>query len=249
MLGRGSRPLIIAKADHRHSRDGRFSEPNLRAARVQYRAHPGWSVAVTEELRACVKRAAGGDKDALGELLEAFGPQVESTLVIGLTWRGLLDAGDVMQVTYLEAFMQIGRFDSSRPEAFAGWLRRIAENNLRDAIRALEARKNPSPRRQLNAGGGDASLALFDVLTAGVGTPSRAVRRDEADQRLRLALTFLPPDYARTVQLYDLDQRPVEEVAAALGRSSGAIYMLRMRAHERLRELLGSPSQILESKT
>ena len=125
----------------------------------------------------------------------------------------------------------------------------MAENNLRDAIRSLEARKNPSPRRQLDIHASDTSLALFNVLSAGGGTPSRAVRRDEADQCLRDALRMLPPDYARTVQLYDLEGKSVEEVAASLGRSAGAVFMLRMRAHERLRELLGSPSQILESRT
>ncbi|MBI5863444.1 MAG: heparinase II/III family protein, partial [Planctomycetes bacterium] len=50
---------------------------------------------MTEEHRERVKRAANGDKDALGALLEAFGPQVESMLVIGVTWRGSLDAGDM----------------------------------------------------------------------------------------------------------------------------------------------------------
>lgn len=203
---------------------------------------------MTTDERDRVRRAVAGDKDALGELLELHGPQVEANLNISPTWRGVLDAADVMQVTYLEAFVQISRFDASRAQAFSGWLRRMAENNLRDAIRALEARKNPSPRMQLDAYGGDASLALFDVLTSGVGTPSRAARGNEASAWVRQTLQCLPPDYARTVELYDLEGRSVEEVAAALGRSTGAVYMLRMRAHERLRELLGSPSRILESQ-
>lgn len=204
-------------------------------------------MAVVERDR--VARAVTGDKEALGELLEIFGPQIEAGLTISPTWRGSLDSADVMQVTYLEAFMQIGRFDAGRPEAFSGWLRRMAENNLRDAIRGLEARRNPPPRLRLDAYGGDASMALFDVLTAGIGTPSGAARRNDAGDRLRQALRCLPPDYSRTVELYDLEERSVEDVAAALGRSTGAVYMLRMRAHERLRELLGKPSEILESRT
>lgn len=204
---------------------------------------------MTPEQQESVRRAVHGDKDALGELLACFGPQVESSLSISPVWRGRLDAADVMQVTYLEAFLQIGRFDPARPETFRGWLQRMAENNLRDAIRGLEARKSPSPRRQLDAYGGNTGLALFDVLTAGVGTPSHAARGQEASDRLHQALRRLPTDYAQAVQLYDLDGQPVEQVAAALGRSAGAVYMLRARAHERLRDLLGSPSKILESRT
>ncbi|MBK8914695.1 MAG: sigma-70 family RNA polymerase sigma factor [Phycisphaerales bacterium] len=195
-----------------------------------------------------IQRAVSGDKDALGELLERIGPDVERGLRISSTWRGQLDASDVMQVTYIEAFMQISQFDATRPEAFVGWLRRIAENNLRDAIRSLESRRNPPPRMQLAAHGGDSGAALFDVLTAGTGTPSLAARRNDAGARLREALHMLPPDYARVVQLYDLDLRSIDEVAAELNRSPGAIYMLRSRGLDRLRELLGPPSHFLESR-
>jgi RNA polymerase sigma-70 factor (ECF subfamily) len=154
-----------------------------------------------------------------------------------------------MQVTYLEAFTRIRSFDPNRAEAFPSWLRQMAENNLRDAIRALEARKHPSPRNQLEAHATtDSAMALFDTLSSGSGTPSRAARRNEARRLLAEAIRCLPADYARAVQLYDLESRPVEEVAAALGRSVGAVYMLRMRAHDRLRDLLGEASRVLESR-
>jgi len=196
-----------------------------------------------------VARAVAGNKDALSGLLESFGPEVEAGLHIAATWQGQLDACDVMQVTYLDAFIQIHTFDPARAEAFPAWLRRMAENNLRDAIRGLEAKKNPPLRLKLDAYGGDSAIALFDVLTAGTGTASQVVRKNERAERVHSALRLLPADYARTIQLYDLEGRPVEEVAAALERSVGAVYMLRMRAHDRLRELLGSGSQFFESRT
>jgi len=202
---------------------------------------------MTNQQRDLVRQAVAGDRDALGALLEAFGPEIEAGLTIGPPWTGSIDAADVMQVTYLEAFQHIRRFDVERIESFGGWLRQMAKNNLRDAIRGLEAKKKPSPRLQLDAYGGDMSVALFDVLTSGGGTPSRVVRREEAHERLREALRCLPPDYAKTVQLYDLEERPVEEVAAALGRSEGAVYMLRRRAHDWLEGLLGGASRILET--
>lgn len=196
-----------------------------------------------------VRLAVKGDKDALGNLLEAYGPGVEAAMVISSKWGGMLDAADVMQVTYMEAFVQIHGFEPARAEAFPQWLKRIAENNLRDAIRSLEAKKNPPAHLKLNAESGDTSLALFDVLTSGVGTPSRIVRQDEARDRLRRALARLPSDYAKAVQSYDLEGKPVEEVARLLERSTGAVFMLRQRAHDRLRALLGTPSNILESNT
>lgn len=203
---------------------------------------------MTEAQTNLVSRAVAGDKDALGELLEHFGPGVETALAISPKWRGQLDAADVMQVTYIEAFAQIHDFDPARAGAFSTWLKRIAENNLRDAVRSLEAKKNPPPHMRLDAHNNDNCLALFDVLTSGGETPSRIVRKDEAHERLVKAIRCLPPDYARTVQLYDLDARSVEDVAAQLERSVSAVYMLRARAHDRLRQLLGNPSQILDSR-
>ena len=43
--------------------------------------------------------------------------------------------------------------------------------------------------------------------------------------------------------MYDLMGKPVAEVAAALGRSEGAVYLLRVRAHRRLADILGAKSR------
>lgn len=210
---------------------------------------PGEEAAMSPEQIDQVTRAVAGDKDALVELLQVFGPDVERRLVLSRKWQGQLDAGDVMQVTYLEAFAHIGEFDPVRAVAFPAWLTRIAENNLRDAIRALEAGKNPPPELRLDPNSTDHGVALFDVLTSGGDSPSRQARWDETRRILQLALAGLPDDYAQVVQQYDLDGCSVEQVAAALGRSTGAVFMLRMRAHDRLRALLGRPSQILDSRS
>jgi RNA polymerase sigma-70 factor (ECF subfamily) len=202
-----------------------------------------------EKQRELLTCAVGGDRDALGALLAHFGPNVEAGLRIGSLWNGRIDAADVMQITYLEAFLHIHRFDPIRGEAFPAWLRRMAENNLRDAIRGLETQKNPPPRMQLDAYGGDAALALFDVLTAGTGTPSRAARREETAERLRATLRCLPADYAKAIELYDLEGKSVEEVAGAMGRSTGAVHMLRLRGHDRLRELLAGSNDFFESRS
>ncbi len=248
-MGRFS-PAFNALQRGSHSRRGRsFSIPDSGLLQWGLLRERLETAAVTPAELNRVRLAVGGDKDALGELLEACGPVVEAGLIISTKWGGMLDAADVMQVTYMEAFLQIQGFDLLRAEAFPQWLKRIAENNLRDAIRSLEAKKNPPPHLKLNAESGDGSLALFDVLTSGGGTPSRIVRQDEAHSRLRQALTCLPSDYARVVQLYDMDGKPVDEVARILERSTGAIFMLRQRAHDRLRVLLGNPSNILESNT
>ena len=107
-------------------------------------------------------------------------------------------------------------------------------------------RQPPGKRVELPHGD-DSHLALYELLGATSTTPSRQAARHEAKATLQAAIAELPPAYAQVVRLYDLDGRSGPEVAAAMRRSRGAIFMLRGRAHDRLREILGSPTKFLSS--
>ena len=190
--------------------------------------------------------AVRGNQDALGTLLQRHGPQVRRRLAgrIAAPWRSVLEEDDVMQVTYLEAFLRIGQFTPAGPGAFIAWLTRIAENNLRDAVKELGRAKRPQPRKRVAQPTSEESLAtLIEVVGVTTTTPSRQAARGEAAGILNSVLGSLPEDYEKVVRLYDLEGRPASEAAAQLGRSEGALYMLRARAHDRLRELLGPGSK------
>jgi len=191
-------------------------------------------------------QAMRGDKDALTALLLQYGPQVRSRLAgkMPARWQSMLDEDDVLQVTYLEAFLRIGQFSPAEDDpggSFLAWLTRIAENNLRDAVKWLDRKKRPPPTP--GGDGLDAEQSLIETLTGGLPTPSRQVGHAELRALLAAALGELPPDYAEVIRLYDLAGCPIDEVAARLKRSTGAVFMLRARAHDRLQELLGSSSQ------
>lgn len=186
------------------------------------------------------RRAAQGDDEALADLLRLAGPTVRSRLVGRLqnSWGSMLDIDDVMQVTYLEAFLAIDRYTHRRDGDFAAWLTTIARNNLFDAERALKSKRRPPAGRRLDPGRTDSSATLFEHLMATSTTPSRHASTREACQMLKAAIDQLPVDYRRVVQLYDLDGLATAEVARRMDRSAGAVYMLRARALDHLRELL-----------
>ena len=118
-------------------------------------------------------------------------------------------------------------------------------------MRALEGAKRPAPSKRVGAtpspNTDDSTLALIEMLGATSATPSRQAAKGEFTRFLDLALATLPAEYERVIRLYDLEGKDVVEVAAALGRSEGAVYMLRARAHERLREALGPGSKFFSS--
>ena len=148
-----------------------------------------------------------------------------------------------MQVTYLEAFLHIDQLLARNAASFVAWLRRIAENVLRDAIRELERQKRPNPAKRIQTPVTDESyVSLLDYVGGTLTTPSRQARRNEAREILEHAMLRLPSDYRIVLQLHHLEGRPVAEIATSMGRSEGAVYMIRARALDLLRSLLGTES-------
>ncbi len=193
------------------------------------------------------ERAVAGDGEALARLLEATAPLVRQSLEgkIPPRWRAVLTVDDVMQETYIDAFLDIGRFEPRGDGAFRAWLTTLARRNLLDAIRMFEADKRGRGRRRVTPKTDQPLTALYDQIQMVTTTPSRLAAQAEAGDRLEKAVAQLPETYRTVVRLYDLEGQPVETVAATLDRSPGAVFMLRARAHRQIGEILGRPSQFL----
>lgn len=188
-------------------------------------------------------QAAAGSESALRLLLEHYGPMVRARIAqrVGRQWQALIDPDDVMQVSYLEAFFSLERLTARSEASFVAWLSRIAENNLHDARKALESEKRPDHLRRAQPFNADDSHgALLDFLRGSSTTPSRQLARHESRRIVSATLEQLPSDYRTVVRLYDLEGRPSDEIARVMGRSVGAVLMLRARAHERMKGLLHS---------
>ncbi|MCZ6683345.1 MAG: sigma-70 family RNA polymerase sigma factor [Planctomycetota bacterium] len=193
-----------------------------------------------------LNRAKGGDADALRELLKkhAGGARASIRNKIAPHWQSVLSEDDVMQVAFIEAFLHIDQLDADTEAGFGRWLGRIAENALHDAVKELSRKKRPPPALQTTGRTGDESyVILLEELVRTNSTPSRIAARGEARKILDSALVMLPPDYRTVIRLYDLEGRSASEVGECMGRSEGAVYMVRTRAHERLRAILGSSSR------
>jgi len=180
--------------------------------------------------------AVEGDEEALSELLARHGLPIRQGLKIAAKWQGLIEPDDVMQVTYLEAFLRIRQFTPGAPNGFANWLRRIAENNLLDAVKALECDKRGPSR--VHRPTTDSHAALLEQVGGTTTTPSRAAGRREVQQLVEDALRKLPADYEKVLRLCALENKSGEEAATILGRSQGAVRMLLARAKDRLRDVL-----------
>lgn len=184
-----------------------------------------------------IARARAGDREALGELLARHAPALRRALhgAIPARWQALLSIDDVTQDTYVDVFLDIATFVPVGEGAFLQWLVTIAKRNLLDALKSLEAGKRGGDRTPQRV-----PRSSLDALCE---TPSGTAAAKEAAQALEQVIARLPESYRSVIAAYDLERRPIEAVAAQLGRSEGAVYLLRNRAHRRLRELLGRASR------
>ncbi|HWL92137.1 MAG TPA: sigma-70 family RNA polymerase sigma factor [Phycisphaerae bacterium] len=190
-------------------------------------------------------RARGGDRDALQQLLLRHGPPLRPRIEINPKWRSVLEPNDILQVTYFEAFLQFDRFKGDA-RAFPGWLWRVTENNLRDAIQALEREKRPQPGNRLTAPDDAGDFAwLNELLTGGLGTPSWHAMGKELRQFLESEVDSLPRDWRSVLRWTFFDGLSVSEIADKMNKTTGAVHLIRIRAVARLRERFGSDSRFL----
>ncbi len=139
-------------------------------------------------------------------------------------WRcvGLRDlADDVVQETWLTAIRRIHDFDPGRG-SFAGWLRGIAANVLRNHL-----------RRQDRRHGQARALAEGHPSAASV---EGALERRELAEGIARTLAGLPEHYEAVLRAKYLDQQSVADIARAQNQTAKAVESLLTRARQAFRQ-------------
>ncbi len=207
------------------------------------------SVAHSEDEEARFSAARGGSRTALGELLE----QCRNYLLlianreVGRGIQAKVAASDLVQETFVEAQRIFERFEGSSSRELRAWLGRILEFKIAQATRRFAGTEKRDVERELSL----ETLSRDDwpqeppQSDSGGLSPSERMSRLAA---LQSAVERLPPDYRTAIRMRSFERRPFAELAAELGRTTGAARRLWLRAVVKLRnELAGSSSQSVPS--
>lgn len=187
-----------------------------------------------------IERAVAGSTADIEALLGQLEPALRALISIPARWRRSLDPEDILQVSFLETFLRISSLRDRSPGGLVAWLKRMVHNNLTDAIRGLDREKRPDSRRRVTHGAeGSSARTLLGMVAGECETAGAQASVQEQVGALRDAVLQLPPSYQQVVQRVDLDELSVADVAAEMKRSTGAVHLLRSRAHARLSELMG----------
>jgi RNA polymerase sigma-70 factor (ECF subfamily) len=169
---------------------------------------------------AALVAAARADRQAFRPLYERHVAQIYRYCYLQLGSREA--AEDATSDVFLKA---LAGLDGYRGGPFAGWLFRIAQHTVIDVIRQ---RRRVQPALPL-----EAASELMDPDER----PDQIAIQAADQQALLAALQALPSDQRTLVEL-QLVGLTTPEIAAALGRSQGAVRMLRLRAFQQLRPIL-----------
>src|SRR5262245_57544920 len=150
------------------------------------------------------------------------------------------DPSDVVQEALADAAARLADYARDRPLPFYPWLRQLAWDRLVELHHQhVRARKRSVTREQPAPLLSDQSAVLLVAQLVDTGTgPSGQLLRKELRERVHAALAALPAQ-AREIRLMrHVERLKVSESAALLQLSEGAVKMRRLRAIQKLREVL-----------
>lgn len=172
------------------------------------------------DYRAEVHASADGDVEAFGRLVAA---QQSSVCAVTYSMTGDLTLSeDLAQETFFIAWQRLGNLRD--PERLPQWLRGIARNLAREALR----------KRQRDPVRGAVSLDAADSASGDL--PQSSVAEDERLAVTWEALEALPIIYREPLVLFYREGRSIRSVAATLGISEDAVKQRLSRGRGLLRE-------------
>lgn len=140
------------------------------------------------------------------------------------------DAWDLLQDTYAAAWINIRRYDPTRP--FEAWIRTIALNKCRDWSRRRFVRR-------LIRGGVELSSPEAMSVPDGAGSADEGLEARDRLNRLNEAMSRLPPHLKAPLLLTAIEGRSQAETAGLLGVSTKTVETRVARARRKLSDALG----------
>lgn len=181
-------------------------------------------------------RATCNDADS-AQFLERFWIYLHRLACTQLSSRfaAKLDPSDLVQQTFLDAQQKLAQFRGTTDRERAAWLRQIFAHNLSDVLRDFSRQKRSVMREQ-------SSEELAACLAEQPDTRADGVEETEQLYRLSWALSQLPQQQRRAIELHHLRGLSLAETAQHLCRTQASVAGLIRRGMAQLRELLIAPA-------
>jgi RNA polymerase sigma-70 factor (ECF subfamily) len=169
-----------------------------------------------DEIRLLSQCALADNRDAFGQLVEAYQPRVRRFL-LNLTTGDEMLTDDLAQETFIKAYVGIRSFKGM--SAFGTWLYRIAYNEFYSHVR-----KHHEDHVEDIARLGDVSTADADAI--------------DASMTVQEAMTRLSDNERVAVTLFYIEDQPLKQVAKIMQLPEGSVKSLIHRAKGKMRQFI-----------
>ena len=194
-----------------------------------------------DETQRLLKLAKDGDQAAFEDIFRRHRTKLRRAIALRMDRRvaARVDASDVLQDTYLEAFRRLPKYLQQQPMPFYLWLCWIA----REKVLALHRRHLGADKRAVTHEAPlmpvDNSATFVSAIIAGrEPSPSQELAKAELAERLRQALGQLDADDRDLILWRHFEQLSAREMAQLLQITEAAASKRYIRAVERLRTVL-----------
>lgn len=198
------------------------------------------------EIEALLEKAAEGHGESWQELLEPHRHKLRKMVAIRMDARlqSRIDASDVVQESFLEAWNRLEEFLRDRKTSFFLWLRFLTGQKLvtlhrhhlgthmRDADREVSLYRGALPEAS--------SAMLAAQLLGGDPRPSEIAVRAEIKVRLQEALNQMDSIDREVLSLRHFEHLNREETAKVLGMQESATSKRYVRALRKLKAILNT---------
>lgn len=181
--------------------------------------------------------AKQGDRDALGELLQAYWAPLweQAAMRMDDGLRSKQAASDVVQETVAEAHLHIREFRGSTPAEFQAWLRTMLTNNIRDAWRRYSRTQKRQADREIPLAAVGHESIYKDEHNKTVLNHFLLQEKVDAVQK---SLQRLPEHYREVIQMRHWEGMTFEAIGEKLGKSTDSVRQLWYRALEHFSQLI-----------
>lgn len=189
-----------------------------------------------------IRAASEGDRAALEQLLCASLPELRRLVErrAGSLVKGHMGESDIVQSVCREILTRGEAFQHPSAQAFRRWLYATTLRKLSNRRAGLTAARRDVTRAASMTDGEGRTVEPAD---GGGATPSAQAIVAEELVRLERALDALPEESREVIVQAKIAGRSREEIAAALGKSPGAVRMQLHRALAQLAVLLDGPAE------
>ncbi|MFC2019335.1 RNA polymerase sigma factor [Chloroflexota bacterium] len=180
---------------------------------------------ISSEIEKLVDKAIDGDGDAFGRLYDMHVDRVYRHIYYRISNKA--DAEDLTQLAFIKAWQAISRYKKTA-SPFLAWLIKISHNLVIDFYRSRKSE----------------AYIDFDIIATKPETdPAHLAEANFSQQELRQAINKLHGDQQQVILMRYIEDFSYSEIAAALGKSEGAIRVILHRGLARLRKIIDKAQQ------